>query len=115
MMELRQVESGTKFYEGGEVRRFDRFEIGGYTVNKLTVMNNAEGKVEYTSISVCPDMEERYLPEIRYEDGFWTTEKPKFTIQTTAYGALDSAEIHKVVAGYQQALQVVEVLTKNFC
>lgn len=55
------------------------------------------------------------MPEINYEDGLWTKEKSCFKIQTCAYGAMGVAEIEKVVAGYQEAMEVVKVLTMNFC
>ena len=56
-----------------------------------------------------------YIPEIYYNDGIFSDEKPGFKIQTTAYGAKNIDEIKKIMAGYQEAIEAVEILTKNFC
>ena len=110
-MTLNQIESKTRFEENGETRRLDTFQIGSYQVKRLTVIKDM--KVLYRTISVVSSGE--YMPEINYEDGFWTKGKPCFKIQTCAYGAMDVTEIEKAVAGYQKAMEVVKVLTMNFC
>lgn len=40
--------------------------------------------------------------------------KSEFKIQTTSYGALEPAEIQEVIKGYETAMKVVEILTKEF-
>jgi len=56
-----------------------------------------------------------YIPDIYYNDGIFSDEKPGFKIQTTAYGDKNIDEIKKIMAGYQEAIEAVEILTKNFC
>lgn len=55
------------------------------------------------------------MPDIEYRDGYLTSGKPEFRVQTTAYGALNLDEIEQVMEGYKQAVEVVKILTKNFC
>lgn len=55
----------------------------------------------------------RYLPEIYFEDGCFGEEK-RFEIQTRAYGTMTVDKIKEVVAGYQRAIEAVEILTKEF-
>lgn len=55
----------------------------------------------------------RYLPEIYFDDGCFG-EKKSFNIQTTSYGAMTVDKIKEVVAGYQRAIEAVEILTKEF-
>ena len=38
----------------------------------------------------------------------------RFTIQTTSYGALEVQEIREMMDAYNTAIEVVEVLEKNF-
>ena len=93
------------------------YTIGNYKVEHLVTCFN--GYVEPSiNINVSlnwEDHHENYLPEIYFNDMF----KPKkdryyFSIQTTSYGSLRPDAIEKIVAGYQQALAVVEALTEKF-
>ena len=54
-------------------------------------------------------MGDRYLPSI-----FTESEKdiPTFVIQTTSYGSLPPAEIKKVIAGFQIALDTIDMIKK---
>lgn len=110
-MTMNLISSKTKFYENGEIRRCDIFELGKYEVKRLTVFQGA--KVVYKDFTIST--EEEYLPTIQYNDGFFSKDAPGFTIQTTAYGAKGVKEIEKIIAGYQEAVEAVKVLTINFC
>lgn len=89
------------------------FEIGDYKVKRYVKTYGHNDK--YVSISVTADPEKKYMPDIEYRDGYLTSEKPEFRVQTTAYGALNLDEIEQVMEGYKQAVEVVKILTKNFC
>ena len=103
---LELVDHRIKFAD--DVRALDIFKIGSYTVNRVTVHEG--GKLVWSNVTVFSKSD--YAPEIRYDD--WS-DKKQFKIQTTAYGALDAEEIKKVIAGYEEALEVVKVLTEKFC
>lgn len=108
----------------------DNFE--DVTIYKLgehyTVYKNSyklqSGKV-LVKFSVKVSYEDRmnhYIPEIYYDDDFsflkakeGVKAKPKFTIQTTAYGSMNVEEINKVIAGYQEAVEAAKILNMNFC
>lgn len=114
MMTLKQIESRTKFYKDGEASRVDVFEISHYTVAIYTTMVNM--KETYKNITVTADSNELYFPDINYDNHYFEKDqKPEFKIQTTAYGALEAEAIKKVIAGYEEALEVVKVLTEKFC
>lgn len=52
-----------------------------------------------------------YYPDINVDTGLFgnaTTEKPRFTIQTVAYGALEVAEYQKFVEATQNAYKLAE-------
>lgn len=99
-------------HEDGVVNTCEVFELGDYfvDVDKTRLKN---GHV-ITLISICHSIDKEYLPSIYYRT-YRNKEKNHFEIQTTAYGALDADEIRKVIAGYQQALEAVEILERNFC
>ena len=99
-----------------------KYEADEYTLGKhYTVVRNITRYPDgdkLTRISVNLSYEDRhnnYFPEIYYEDDFFGEYKPEFKIQTTAYGAMNPKEIKKVIAGYQEAMEAVEILNKNFC
>ena len=100
-MELKLIEAFAV-----EDRKVARYEIGGYKVRALTY---SWGKrVEVSSAS-----KERYLPEIycRTDD---EGEILGFEVQTTSYGALPVDEVKKVIDGLNDAIEVVDILTKAF-
>lgn len=100
-MELKLVET---FEVDG--RKVARYEIGNYKVKALTYSWGR--RVEVSSLS-----RERYLPDIycRTDD---EGETVVFEVQTTSYGALPVDEVKKVVEGLNEAIAVVEILTKSF-
>ena len=110
-MLLKQIDHKGKI-ENGKVYQLDVFELGRYEVRR-NVTKDKSGKL-YKNYSVS-NKGAKFLPDIYYNDGFFENEKPSFTIQTTAYGALNVKEIDEVIAGYKEAQQAVEILTLNFC
>lgn len=84
------------------------YQIGSYQVS---VMNYESG---FRNITVNQDWNEKFIPAIYYNDGMFGSDEKSFTIQTTSYGALTPDEIKQVIEGYEQAIEVVAVLTKEF-
>lgn len=106
-MTLNLVEHNMKI-EDGIVYTADTFDCGNYTIERYA----QNGKV--TNIYVDKDESVEYLPTVSYRCRWTGNEDPEFVIQTTAYGAKPVGEIEKVIAGYQEAVEVVKILTKNF-
>lgn len=107
----RTKEQDGKRYEG------TTFILGEhYTVERyITRYENGNVYKRYSVNVRRDDRHENYIPEIYYWDDIFGEEKPRFEIQTTSYGALSPEEIKKVIAGYNEAVEAVEILTKNFC
>lgn len=115
MMTLVKVDSKVKIsLKDGTVRENNSFKLGKYEVEEYTITYCEDGK-SYKRVAVSEDWNERYLPRIEYCDDILGEKAPEFKIQTTAYGALKPEEIEKVVEGYKEALEAVEILTANFC
>ena len=97
-----------KLVEAFEVddRKVARYEIGDYKVKDLTYSWGHR-------VEVSTRNRERYLPDIycRTDDEGVIV---GFEVQTTSYGALAAEEIKKVIAGLEEAVQVVEILTVKF-
>lgn len=94
---------GTRTFED---RQYKVYKIGKYTIN---VVDYLDGTAYITTEPEKVD----YLPHIYSRDDN-DMKVLGFEIQTTSYGALSVEEIQKVVAGYNEALKVVAVLTKEF-
>ena len=90
---VNEVKSKGKTYRG--------YELGLYEVEE-TIFESG-----YASIRVSKDWKEEYLPEI-YE------RNNGFAIQTTSYGSLQAEELKKVIAGYEYAMEAVEILNREF-
>ena len=93
----------------GEVTKI---EVGDHYLVTHCVNFNEEGAVVWDNFSVYSD--EKYMPDIKYHDGHWYRKK-EFVIQTAAYGSMDIDGIEKVVAGYNEAVEVVKYLNKEYC
>ena len=107
---LEKVENGVKYEK-------DEFTLGKHYKVERYISRYEDGDVRKR---ICvhlslKDERDNYIPKIYYEDDFFGTSKPRFEIQTTAYGSMNPEEIKKVIAGYQEAIEAVEILTKNFC
>lgn len=89
-----------------EDRKLEIYDLGRYTVK---VVRYADGW-SYTTIE-----RERaeYLPEI-YSRTDMEGKVLGFEIQTTSYGSLPVEEIKKMIAGLNEAIEVVETLNKEF-
>lgn len=116
-MELKKYATFTETAANGDSYEETRFFVGDYYVVTERVTRKKESGETWRRIFVSASYEgERkyYLPQIRFEDGFLSDEKPGFEIQTAAYGAKSPAEIKKIIAGYEEAVEVVSVLEKHF-
>lgn len=99
-MELKLVD--TKIND----RQVDIYTVGNYTV----YVNTYEGGRQ------CIDIEEKrdeYIPPIYTRTEIFG-EISGFEIQTTSYGSIAVEEIKKMVAALNEAVEVVEILTKEF-
>ena len=93
----------------------EEFECGKYKIDRTASNYMSENK-GYTAIHYSITRgDEKYLPRIYYSDDLGIDGiTPKFTIQTTSYGDLDPEEIKEMIKGYEEAIEVVEALTKKF-
>lgn len=90
-------------------KHFIKYEIGGYTVDVHTYDSG------WRNIAVTAPWNERYMPSIYTRDDLMGDGHIiGFEIQTTSYGALPVEEIRKVIECYENAVRVVEILTKEF-
>ena len=113
MLELIKINEETKIdLQHNTTKEWTEYRIGRYTVDHIVYTN--ENGYSTTRISVTKDWDSEYLPTIYYENMFDSDEDKYFTIQTTAYGAKKPDEIKYIMAGYQEAIEVVKVLTENF-
>lgn len=92
----------------------EQYEYGQYIIYR-TVYFWTTGRTD-TSFSVNPVSRDNYIPEIFFEGRscIHKDRQPEFKIQTTAYGSKRPEEIEKVIAGYQQAIELVKILTEAF-
>ena len=87
---------------------YQRYRIGNYEVVATTYESG------YKSLSIYPDRDQKYLPEIYFIPAEWYMGgEDRFSIQTTSYGALPEAEILKVMTAMQEALEVVRILREE--
>lgn len=91
----------------GEGKTLKGYELGGYEVTVTTY----DSGLQY--INVRTDKQNRYQPEI-YPREDMADNVIGFAIQTTSYGALRPDEIRKVIEAMEEAIEVVNVLTKAF-
>lgn len=92
--------------------------VNGLIVNSYKIGNYAI--IEYirdgfTVIYTRPNMEANdFLPDIYAEDKNEDGNITEFKIQTTSYGALSSEDTKRFIEAYEEALEVVEILTDKF-
>ena len=115
-MELVKINERTKTDEENGVTYIGtEYSIGDYQVERIEKHYKDGEMVENIHVSASwEDRNEKFLPEIYFNDDWFGTKKKHFDIQTSSYGALAPEEIEKVIAGYQQAVEVVETLTDKF-
>ena len=105
MLELRLLRT-----KENEEKSCKLYEIGCYEVYHTTFKT-----CDLRMISVVnKDKSTDFVPDIYYKDGVFDNREKRFEIQTTSYGALEVAEIQKFISAYNMAIEVVEVLTKEF-
>ena len=91
----------------GEGRTLMGYELGSYEVSVITYDSG------WQNIYIKTNRSNRYQPEIYPRDDM-EGNVIGFDIQTTSYGALQPDQIRKVIEGMEEAIQAVEILTKEF-
>lgn len=102
MTELKLL--STQTYENDKA---ELYEIADYKVQAVF----EDEKLDF--IQIYTESDERFIPNIYYRKSL-ATKKQEFTIQSTSYGDLNVTDFQKMMNYYQQALEVVEVLTATF-
>ena len=113
-MELIKIDE--RVFDGEDnVETATRYTLGKYIVERELIEYASGIKIETISVDISyKEQHDNYMPEIYYERRFGEN-KGHFEIQTTSYGSLIPEDIKKVIDGYKEALEVVRVLTKEFC
>ena len=111
-MDIKKIREDN-FEAQGRHYTHEHYECGRYAVIKITSKEKEHGWV-YTTFTVKTSDKDNLLPTIYYNDCIDDTSKPKFTIQTSAYGDLEPDGIKKIIAGYNEAIEAVEALTEKF-
>lgn len=109
---LNHIETITEKGENGNTRTRDIYEIEGYTV---IVYSEETSPIPYDIAVIEVDTDDEYLPPIQFYGEFWSKNNaPHFEIQTRAIGPLTIEDAHKVVKGYEKAIEVIKILTGFF-
>lgn len=109
-----KISSG-KSYDGTTYRKEVRpYEISDYMVNDITRIYE-NGTTDH-SITISVEHNNKYTPEIYtlYEENSLTKIK-EFKITTTSYGSLFLDEYKEFLKAQNDAMEVVEILTKKYC
>ena len=87
-----------------------RYQIGRYLVN----VEDEEGRDRY--IEARPDYSkgENFLPDIHIEREHLWKGKAEVKVGTTSYGSLNVEDIQKVIAGYNEAIEVAQIIKEKF-
>lgn len=101
-MELR-----LEFAKKVEDRKVEVSTIGSYSVKVVTYPNDSK------YITVRKEVGGEYLPDIYSRDND-DGDVIGFEIQTTSYGAISAEETKKMIAALNEAVEIVEILTKHF-
>jgi len=115
-MTLKQIEHSSK-EENGMIYEATTYELSEhYKLEKYdTIYSNGEKATTfYVKFVDYTEAKENYMPDIIY-NYYRMDSKKVFEVRTTTYGSLDSEEIKKFIAAYQEAAEVAEILTKTFC
>lgn len=91
-----------------EDRKVEISTIGSYSVKVVTYPDGTN------YITVRKESREEYLPDIYCRVNDDNGDVLGFEIQTTSYGALLPEEIKKMVEALNEAVEIVEILTKHF-
>ena len=86
-----------------------KYEIGDYVVYDEQVEDNKYSEI----FVVLKDTAKRYSPKIYTDQKFGSNIKG-FEIETKGYGSLDTKDIEDIIKGYQNAIEVVKILTDKY-
>lgn len=89
-------------------------KMAEYQIGESYIVRVIDSEILGRKCEVYPNRNEEYLPEIYVDRVVFGKDEPKFKIQTSSYGSLESTEIQKVIAGYNVAMEVVELIKKQF-
>ena len=91
----------------------DIYEIGNYQV--IRDLSIYESGNKHERFEVRPNRKVDFLPDIYYNYSIFGDDNQRdFRIQTTSYGSLPTEDIQKVIDGYKEAVEVVNVLNERF-
>ena len=108
MPEIKLISERTGIVHGTDVIKREYVVDDCYNIHREIFGEN----IEYFSIKVLKRNE--YIPQLYVEEDVMEDLIYGFAIQTTSYGSLEKVEIRKMIKGYQYALDVVELLEKEF-
>lgn len=110
-MELKLIEHN-EACENNVKYQNDCYTIGNYKIIKEIAIYESGKTVE--QFEIRKNREKDFLPDIYCNPRFSKGKIEGFKIQTTSYGSLSPAEIQEVIDGYQETLEVVNILTDKF-
>lgn len=111
-MELKFIEHKEAQDNNGRYER-DIYVIGNYQV--IRDLSIYESGKTHERFGINPNREMDYIPEIYFNYSiFGDDNEREFKIQTTSYGSLSAVDIQKVIDGYNEAVEVVNILTDKF-
>lgn len=117
MKEIIKIDELTRTEKSVEVKK-ELFECGEYQIIHEVHSNPIwEHDIEFFNIFRKKMFSIEYLPEIYFYDletMFSKDATPYFKIATTSYGSMTTDEVKKMIASYQEAVEVVEALTDKF-
>lgn len=85
--------------------------INIYQIGNYKIVEESNSNYNFISVRVDKDASE-YIPEIYTRDEDFKV--VSFAIQTTSYGSLLVDEIEEVIKGFNEAVEVVKILTDKF-
>lgn len=107
-MKFNLIEQKIVEKEDGMVVTRRTYEVGHYIVQQI-VRANEQGDYTYYDVNQNENEDYSYLPNIYYHD---TSEgQSEFRIGTASYGSQNTDTIKKIIDGYNQAVEVVTLLT----
>lgn len=107
MLEVKLLE--TKKSADG-LAEMKRYQIGKYLVN----VEDEEGRDRYIEARPDYSKEENFLPDIYIEREHLLRGEAEVKVGTVSYGSLHVEDIQKVIAGYNEAIEVAQIIKKEF-
>lgn len=110
-LELRKISERNKIdLSDNTVYENITYEIGDYEVEHI--ITTFEDGTVWDRVQVNNPFDLDFIPQIYFEAVGTDRE---FLVETKPYGELQIEDIKEIIDGYQQAIDVVEILTKEFC